>query len=441
MVGSCESGKGRYTVSPDKDQPHCSCPDHEEAGCICKHIYAVRFVIQRELFDDGSEIEVRSLTLTETRKTYSQNWPAYNTAQTSEKATLQVLLHDLCKSIPEPTEVRLGRPRLPLRDGIFCAVFKVYSMLSSRRFTSDLCDAQAKGFIGRVPHFNSVLNVFDSEDTAEILTALVSLSAAPLAALESNFAIDSSGFSGCRFDRWYHVKWKNVPPQIYRVWVKAHAMIGTVTNVVTAVEVLDKDSNDSPLLVPLMNRTAERFRIGDLCADKAYLSEANLQAVTDIGAAPMIPFKINSTFKHPGVWNNAYHYFCLHRAEFLRAITSASNIESTFSMIKRKFGDSVKSKTETAMRCEVLAKVVCHNLCCLIQSMEEFGIDPSFGCTKSPGTCTNSRPKLGVFGKAGRGPFSTKSFGEYFLAEAQAGSGCTRRDCRSRVGRRRHWPR
>jgi hypothetical protein len=52
-------------------------------------------------------------------------------------------------------------------------------------------------------------------------------------------------------------------------------------------------------------------------------------------------------------------------------------------MIKRKFGDSVKAKNNLAMLNEVLAKFVCHNLCCLIQAMEEFGIDPDFACTKS----------------------------------------------------------
>src|SRR5712675_749889 len=107
---------------------------------------------RRELFEDGSVIEQESLTLTTVRKTYPQQWTAYNAAQTSEKEVLQGLLHELCKAIPEATEARMGRPRLPIRDGIFCAVFKVYSQLSSRRFTSDLCDAQAKGHISRVPH-------------------------------------------------------------------------------------------------------------------------------------------------------------------------------------------------------------------------------------------------------------------------------------------------
>jgi transposase len=378
-----QTGKGKYTVSPNAEQPHCTCPDHETLGCECKHIFAVRFVIQRELFDDGTEVETRQVTVTEVRKTYRQDWPAYNRAQTSEKATLQVLLHDLCKSIPESTEARMGRPRLPIRDGIFCAVFKVYSMLSSRRFISDLCDAQAKGFIGKVPHFNSVLNVFDSEETAEILTELVALSAAPLAAIESNFAVDSSGFSGCRYDQWHHLKWKNVKPKSYREWVKAHCMIGTTTNVITAAKVLDRHSADINELVPLMDETAKRFKIGEVSADKAYLAEWTLQAISDRGASALIPFKSNSVGGRSGVWNQAFHYFNLHREEFLARYHRRSNIESTFSMIKRKYGDSVKAKNNQTMKCEVLAKFVAHNLSCLIHAMEEFGIDPTFGCTNT----------------------------------------------------------
>ena len=114
LVPSQTGNGGRYTVSPDDAHPHCSCPDHEETGCECKHIFAVRYVIQRELFEDGSVIEQESLTLTTVRKTYPQQWTAYNAAQTSEKETLQGLLHELCKAIPESTEAKMGRPRLPI---------------------------------------------------------------------------------------------------------------------------------------------------------------------------------------------------------------------------------------------------------------------------------------------------------------------------------------
>ncbi|MBA3483352.1 MAG: transposase [Pirellulales bacterium] len=255
--------------------------------------------------------------------------------------------------------------------------------MSSRRFATDLREAYDKGHISRVPHFNSVLNVLDSEETTAILTELVAKSAEPLAALEDSFAIDSSGFSGCRFDRWYDSKWKNAAPKCRRSWVKAHCMTGVKTNVVTSVKVLDGDSGDITQFKPLLAETAERFTIKEVSADKAYLSDPVMQAVDDVGGRAYIPFKSNSLARRPGLWNNAYHYFHLHRDEFCAHYHKRSNVESTFSMIKRKFGDSVRAKNETAMRNEALAKFVCHNLCCLIQSMNEFGIDPTFSCTKT----------------------------------------------------------
>ena len=55
-----------------------------------------------------------------------------------------------------------------------------------------------------------------------------------------------------------------------------------------------------------------------------------------------------------------------------------SNVESTFSMVKAKFCDHVRSKTDVAMKNEVLCKFLCHNICCLIQSQCELGIEPTF---------------------------------------------------------------
>jgi hypothetical protein len=55
-----------------------------------------------------------------------------------------------------------------------------------------------------------------------------------------------------------------------------------------------------------------------------------------------------------------------------------SNVESTFSAIKRKFGDSVMSKNPVAMVNEILCKILCHSLTCLIQEQETLGITPIF---------------------------------------------------------------
>jgi transposase len=73
-----------------------------------------------------------------------------------------------------------------------------------------------------------------------------------------------------------------------------------------------------------------------------------------------------------------FHYFAFNRQEFLGYYHKRSNVESTFSMIKAKFHDHVRSKTDVAMTNEVLCKILCHNICCLIQAMYELGIEPMF---------------------------------------------------------------
>ena len=52
-----------------------------------------------------------------------------------------------------------------------------------------------------------------------------------------------------------------------------------------------------------------------------------------------------------------------------------------------KHGYMVRSKTPTAMENEVLTKVLCHNLCCLIQEQETLGIVPVFWKNDDVVTC------------------------------------------------------
>lgn len=69
---------------------------------------------------------------------------------------------------------------------------------------------------------------------------------------------------------------------------------------------------------------------------------------------------------------------------FLSHYHQRSNVETVFHMVKTKFGDSVKSKNEVAQVNEVLLKFLCHNICCLILAMFEFGIIPNFAQEEAP---------------------------------------------------------
>lgn len=93
---------------------------------------------------------------------------------------------------------------------------------------------------------------------------------------------------------------------------------------------------------------------------------------------PYIPFKENTTGQGSELWRRMYHFYQFNRQMFLAHYHKRSNVETTFSMIKGKFGGSIRSKTPVAQRNEVLCKVLCHNICCLISSIYELGLEPTF---------------------------------------------------------------
>src|ERR1041384_7315687 len=140
-----QSSQKKYKVDPIKQT--CSCPDYEHTGFKCKHQVAVEITIKREqkttttTDKQGATTTTTTETVTIKRKTYPQVWPAYNMAQTKEKAIFLYLLHQLCQGVGTPAQYGRGQRVLPLEDMIFAMCFKVYSTVSGRRFMTDLRDA------------------------------------------------------------------------------------------------------------------------------------------------------------------------------------------------------------------------------------------------------------------------------------------------------------
>ena len=253
MVPS-QSGNGTYEVNMAEGT--CTCPDHETRGVLCKHIFAVQYTIKRETHPDESVTDTLRQTVTETKEvqvTYGQDWTAYNKAQTSEKARFMALLADLCQSVPQPIQTN-GRPRLPMADMVFATAYKVYTGFSSRRFTTDVRAAQATGLVATTPHFNSVSSYLSNSELTPILKSLITASSLPLKVVETEFAIDSSGFSTSRFIRWFSKKYGREIDN--REWVKAHLVCGVKTHIVTAVEMTGWSASDTNYFKPLLEQTA-----------------------------------------------------------------------------------------------------------------------------------------------------------------------------------------
>jgi transposase len=112
--------------------------------------------------------------------------------------------------------------------------------------------------------------------------------------------------------------------------------------------------------------TAEHFTIKEVPADKGYLSVENVEVVAAVGGTAFIPANTSTTGATGGLFEEMYCYFMLRREEFLRHYHPRRNVESTFSAIKRKMGDSVRSRGNVAMKNEALCKILAYNLTVLI---------------------------------------------------------------------------
>jgi hypothetical protein len=377
-----QSSSKRYTVNLFLQT--CTCLDFEENKRKCKHIYAAEYALERE-----SGMQLPDPPKADKPK-YKQDWSAYRKAQSNEKEKFQLLLSELCKGIEAPAQEGAGRRCMPLADIIFASTFKVYSTVSCLRFETDLREAQKKGYLSRLPSHNCLSDYLGCKALTPYLKQLVVESSLPLKEIDWDFAVDSSGFSTCTYQRWSEAKWGNArtlygekqPNEVSRKeWVKVHICTGVRTNIVTAVEVTDAHAGDSPRFAPLVNATAENFPIQSVAADKAYSASKNLRLVLSKGGMPYIPFRSNATDtdkRSPTVWKRMFHFYQYNQEWFMQHYHKRSNVETTFSMIKAKFGERLRSKTEQAQFNEALLKVLCHNICVVIQSIYELGIEPAF---------------------------------------------------------------
>lgn len=63
------------------------------------------------------------------------------------------------------------------------------------------------------------------------------------------------------------------------------------------------------------------------------------------------------------------------RRDFLRKYHKRSNVESSFNVMKEKFGKNLRCKDSTALETEVFTKVLCYNICILIRMMYKLDLE------------------------------------------------------------------
>jgi transposase len=295
-----------------------------------------------------------------------------------EKVMFKRLASDLLQVVQEEREPSKGRKGHSIRTKLFALLLHTYTGKSSRRLISELTEAKYQGLLDHVPHFNSVLNFYEDEDLPELLKQLITIVAKPLAQVEQDFAVDSTGFGTLYYESWNNARY--VQHRSMHGFRKAHVMSGVKTNIITAVNITRGAANDSPEFIPLLERTRKYFVIREVSADKAYSSRNNLKAVSQNGGIPYIPFRAGTTDRCDGayIWRKMHQYFTEHKEEFLEHYHKRSNAETVFAMIKRKLGTTLRNRKEISQTNEILLKCLVHNIIVLIHEMFELGVNVDF---------------------------------------------------------------
>ncbi len=94
---------------------------------------------------------------------------------------------------------------------------------------------------------------------------------------------------------------------------------------------------------------------------------------------PFARFKSNTLEPNEvGAWARVSHIFMYKCEQYMAHYHKRPNIETAYSMIKGKFGSSLKSKSDTGQVNKVLYKVLAHNICVPLQATHELGREPIF---------------------------------------------------------------
>lgn len=317
-------------------------------------------------------------------KKHGQDWAKYDLAKTNEDILFKRILLELLIIYDDEIVNNKGRKPYSVKDRVFSMCVKSYYRSDLRKCASILKELRNLHYIERTPCYKSIDNFFNDERLSKVLDDLILITAMPIAQLENTAAIDATGFSISRFSRWSDFKYGRKEGK-ERIWRKAHAVALCKTNIFLSVEVTEKNVNDAPMFEKVVGKKTIYFDLENFVADKAYSSRKIHNFIRNLGLIPYIPFRKNVTGVSRGssIWSQMFAQFKYENDKFMEKYHQRSNIETSFHMVKQRFGDNLKTRSFIANANEIKTRFLCHNICVLIQESFENNIKIDFGsCVK-----------------------------------------------------------
>lgn len=319
----------------------------------------------------------------ESKKPDKRYWQIITTAQNEEIKMTYELLKALMDRIEIKTNKKVGRPTMDPKEMLFIMIIKTISIMSSRRLKSNLEFAKELGFISKVPSFSTIMRYFNKPAMTILLDSLLTISILPVendGDIESG--IDSTGFSVSKYGCWLDYRWGKEQKQ-KRVFRKLHIVGDMKTHCILSAQVTEnfgEGSGDISQFVPLLKKAMDSFDIKIITADKAYSGRDEVSFASKNGITPYIDFRYRSKGKAKGslAWSKMYLLWQKNPQEFYRHYHKRSNVETIFNMVKSKYSSSLFTKKFIANKNEILCKILCHNLSCVIYQFFKLNIDLNY---------------------------------------------------------------
>ena len=315
------------------------------------------------------------------KKRYPRDEALYNHIQEDEIQLFFACLPGAVMAILDREDLWEGYGRKPVKlyDILISLVTKEYFRLPLRRTIGFLRMLKGAGIIDIKIHcFKTLDNYLNNPSIKPYLQKLIELTSMLFSQIDHFLATDATGSSTRYSSSWYDIRVCKKSTKKNHLMV--HITVGTISNAVIAIDIRKKMGADNVIFRSHVKRIRNHFDIHEWSGDRMYLTRDNCNAVEEIGAEPWFKLKSNTTAKakgspawkkmvtiskeHPEIANPKYH--------------RRSNVESTNSAKKRKFGSSVRCKLPIAQKNEEALSWVGYNFSLIPKAMYQFRIKPPF---------------------------------------------------------------
>ncbi|MBI2105881.1 transposase [Candidatus Woesearchaeota archaeon] len=276
-----------------------------------------------------------------------------------------------------------GRKSVPLKEKIIIGCVKQYHLRGARRTVYHVKSAYNENYLKATNfsdnYFNRINDYINDPSLTPYIQKLITRLSEPLIQNENFFACDGTGFKESSGKRRY--KDIRTDKEKKRSYTGLHAICGVNSHVIPYAIVAKGYEHDSKFFEELVLKTKEKFHIKEIYVDTAYHSKKHSFFCESLNIKLYVKPKENTVAKpmdYTSWKRDVIRYYEDAEQKEKRRYSLRANVEASFHMLKTVLSDFTRHKNHTARINELLLRVACHNIRCLILAYFHDKIDFPF---------------------------------------------------------------